>query len=539
MGVCRERALVVTSGQLSGRERVHFSGLLVTFGVGSSVPIERQPFCAWVVASSPDSTSRNTNYLYYLQLAANYQSSLEIQNGMRLAPFRCEVTCLPRCLLNSSTPCCLSAEDWITVKNFNKVVVAALLTLILSGFASAQTVFSVVTVPGSSPHSLIAINNSGQVVVNTGTSESYQVSVWNRLSGAQVITLIGTNSGGAAINNVGDVVGAADPDGTGNLQAFVWQPTSGVQWPGFLGGDLSVASGINDAGAVVGMAFTAADEQHAFLWTSAAGMQDLTPDLTNIGGATAVGVNSSNQVVGYYFPDGSLNTLGFIWTQAGGLQNLGLAGTLAYAINNSGTVVGQTPAANGYEHAFSWTQAGGIKDLGTLNDGESSALSINANGWVVGNSLMKSQNGFLHGFLWTPSAGMKDFTKLSGLTRSEQVYFAQVNDFGVVALSTNRGGLLLVPKITGTVTSSANPSALGQPVTFTVTVTSIAGPPPDGETVQFTVSGKTVGSATLKAGVAQFTTSAITVGSHPVVATYSGDANYLPTTFKTLRQVVK
>jgi hypothetical protein len=79
---------------------------------------------------------------------------------------------------------------------------------------------------------------------------------------------------------------------------------------------------------------------------------------------------------------------------------------------------------------------------------------------------------------------------------------------------------------------------LGQAVTFTATLTSIAGPPPDGETVQFAVSGKVLGSATLQGGVAQFTTSAIPSGSHAVAASYSGDANYLPTKYNALIQVV-
>jgi probable HAF family extracellular repeat protein len=425
------------------------------------------------------------------------------------------------------------------VKNMNRVAAVAVFALLFSGCAFSQAAFSVVTVPGASPDSFIALNNGGFVVVNTGTSDSYEVSIWSQDSGAQSLGLTGTNTGGAAINNSGEVVGAGDPDNSSNLQAFVWQPAVGVQWLGTLGGGLSAASGINDAGAVVGLSYTGADTQHAFLWTATGGMQDLTPDLTSIGGAAAMAINSANQVVGYYFPNGSLNTLGFLWTEAGGLQNLGAAGTLAFAVNESGTVVGQTPVAKGYRHAFSWTQAGGFIDLGTLGGVESSALSINSLGWIVGTSLTSNKNGLLHGFLWTPSGGMQDLNIAAHLaSKNQQTYSVAVNDSGVVAISTNAGGYLLIPKMTAKVKSSVNPSVLGQAVTFTATLTSIAGPPPDGESVQFVMGDDVLGSATLEGGVAKFTTSAIPAGGHAVVAKYSGDANHISVKAAALKQVV-
>ncbi len=423
------------------------------------------------------------------------------------------------------------------MKNPNKAAIVAVLALVFSGFAFSQTAFIPVKLSGSSPNSLIAINNGGEVVVNTATVTSNQVSIWSRLAGAQILGLSATNTGGAAINSSGDIVGAGDPDNSGGLQAFIWDPTSGAQWLGSLGGNLSGARGINDSGTVVGFSYTAVNTQHAFAWSQGGGLQDLTPDLTSIGGATAAAVNSSNEVVGYYFPNGSHNTLGFIWTQDGGLQNLGSAGTLAFAVNDAATVVGQSPAANGSGHAFSWTQSGGIRDLGTLGGGHSSALSINSRGWIVGTSLTSSLNGLQHGFLWTSTGGMRDFTALAGLSPTLQPYAMQVNDFGVIAMTSNKGGYLLVPRMRGKVTSSANPSVAGQAVTFTATVSSIAGPPADGEAVQFVVSGTVYGSATLKGGVARFTTSAIPGGSHVVVAKYSGNANYLPVKYS-VTQVV-
>ena len=79
------------------------------------------------------------------------------------------------------------------------------------------------------------------------------------------------------------------------------------------------------------------------------------------------------------------------------------------------------------------------------------------------------------------------------------------------------------------VTSSSNPSDLGQSVTFTATVTSVATP---AGTVQFKIDGVNVGGpVTLDAnGVATFTTASLTVGNHSIVADYSGNANFNPST---------
>ena len=105
-------------------------------------------------------------------------------------------------------------------------------------------------------------------------------------------------------------------------------------------------------------------------------------------------------------------------------------------------------------------------------------------------------------------------------------------------------GIVTVTKAAATtvVTSSVNPSVHGQSVTFTATVTRSSagtGAVPTG-TVQFKVDGVNLGGArTLNAaGVATIATTTLTTATHSVVATYSGDANYLGGTSAALSQRV-
>jgi sugar lactone lactonase YvrE len=86
-------------------------------------------------------------------------------------------------------------------------------------------------------------------------------------------------------------------------------------------------------------------------------------------------------------------------------------------------------------------------------------------------------------------------------------------------------------------TSSANPSTFGAPVTFTATVDSPGGPPPDGQLITFVIQN--VGTATrpLSGGIAAFTTS-LRAGTTSVRASYGGDAAFTPSTSQNLSQVV-
>jgi len=428
------------------------------------------------------------------------------------------------------------ARQGVPVNNVQKIVLAASFAISLSTFSFGQVAFNEVKAKTANGNSQTAVNNSSLALANSGTTTSPDISVWNRTTGFNYITMSSTNSVGAAINNSGVVAGAGNKSGLS--QAFIWQSGQGIQWLGSLGSGMSVATGMNDSSTVVGLSYNGAALQHAFLWTQSGGMQDITPDLTSVGGASATAINSSNEVVGYLYPNGSHWPVGFYWTQSGGLQTFGPNGTVVQGVNDSGTIVGQAPNASGYKHAFAWTQSGGMQDLGTLGGPSSNALSINKNGWVVGTSLTNSGNGLVHGFLWTPTGGMQDVNTLAGLPKSSQPYSMQVNDYGVIAISSNKGLELLSPKMNANLTSSQNPSTFGQAVTFSVTVSSIAGPPPDGELVTFTVNGVLFASVPLVNGQAQFTTSSIPVGPHIVTVKYAGDANYLANSYEALQQQV-
>ena len=120
---------------------------------------------------------------------------------------------------------------------------------------------------------------------------------------------------------------------------------------------------------------------------------------------------------------------------------------------------------------------------------------------------------------------------------------------GQVFVTTNAPGSPLGISLSGTptastgaattisVTSSANPSTVGQSVTFTATVTSQTAGTITG-TVTFMDGGTSIGTGNLSAGKATFSTTALTAGNHSINASYPGDANFAPSTSSGILQTV-
>jgi len=136
------------------------------------------------------------------------------------------------------------------------------------------------------------------------------------------------------------------------------------------------ATGINNAGTLIG------SSGHAFELVNGA-YQELG---TLAGGdwSSAYAINDSGNVVGYGdLSDGLFR--GMVWSPGGGMLELGTLGganSCATGVNANGEVVGHTGTASGYEHAF-LAIGGALTDLGTLDGGSSYGYGINDAGSIV------------------------------------------------------------------------------------------------------------------------------------------------------------
>jgi len=169
---------------------------------------------------------------------------------------------------------------------------------------------------------------------------------------------------------------------------------------GTLGGSFSEATGINDAGQVVGQVNTTGVDHHAFIWDSTNGMMDLG----TLGGESdcslSTAINNVGQVVGYSWKESDYKRA-FLWDSTNGMIDLGTLGgsySYAYGINDSGQVVGFSETISGHTHAFLWDSTSDMTDLGVLSGSYSYAHGINNAGQVVGYS-----GG--NAFLWDSTSG--------------------------------------------------------------------------------------------------------------------------------------
>jgi probable HAF family extracellular repeat protein len=368
-----------------------------------------------------------------------------------------------------------------------------------------------------------AVNDSGQAVGNSYVFSSTMLGhavLWPSGSGTPIDlgTLGGAGAVAGDINASGQVVGYADT-ASGGQHAFLWNPTTANGTAGAMidlgtspGFSISEASGINNAGQVVGTEQDASGVKHAFLVTPVDtnadgkpdvwyqdsnhdGFNDLMSDLGTLGSSisTAHDINASGQVVGY--SNTAAGTADAFRWQNGVMTILGPKSALfATATNDSGQVVGVLGARYAQQHAALWQGNGGWKDLGTIGGvvGNSIAYDINAAGQVVGYSQFSGNPAYDHAFLWQSKTGMVDLNTLvsTGFDLQEA---GGINTGGQIAAYGYGGGtalgILLTPKTsassslaaasTGTTTTTATPTVIA-PLDTTSTDSDTVIPIPQG-----------------------------------------------------------
>ena len=198
------------------------------------------------------------------------------------------------------------------------------------------------------------------------------------------------------------------------MRAFRSRRTTGVVALGTLPGDSSsVALAINHPGQAVGYSSGPPGVQ-AVVWTPAGAIRAL-PMLPGCDSARGLAINDLGDVVGVC--DTVSGPRAVLW-EGDAVQDLGTlpghGASEALSINANGVIVGSSGDPEAQHHAVLWPSGGGpIQDLGTLPDGTSSrALAISNRREVVGISEASAGD---HAFLWTEQDGMQD---LNGLLTS-------------------------------------------------------------------------------------------------------------------------
>lgn len=214
---------------------------------------------------------------------------------------------------------------------------------------------------------------------------------------------------------------------------------------GTLGGSISWARGINDAGEVIGISCTAGESQKGsrlndvFLYSNGE-MRNLAAMVpipaSGLLALDVADINSRGQIVGWQIrsrggPEELFCYENGQMTLLGGLveKNFGQV----KRINDSGEVVGFAKSSSGRPHGFLYSR-GRMIDLGTFGGLESQANDINSAGDVVG--WAQTKDGSAHAFFYSRGA-MRDLGVPDGCLGSMAV---GINSSGeIVGMAARKG----------------------------------------------------------------------------------------------------
>lgn len=182
----------------------------------------------------------------------------------------------------------------------------------------------------------------------------------------------------------------------------IWQNGAVSQLPLPMGETLGDANDVNASGVAVG-SINGGSLQRGVIYSG--GNATVITQTTSNGSffVTAFGVNDSGRIVGQGIdPTNAARNVGIVYDigsssafEVGALP--GANGALAFAVSNTGYVVGSSMLNQGSGLPFIWSQSGGMVAI-PLASGttQGSARAVNSSGWVVGNDSSAFSIPFLY-----------------------------------------------------------------------------------------------------------------------------------------------
>ncbi|WP_129648923.1 hypothetical protein [Peristeroidobacter agariperforans] len=309
-----------------------------------------------------------------------------------------------------------------------------------------------------------AINNQNQIVGTAAMGDLAQAFIWDSSRGARLLGVLP----GAAISLGNDINDLRQVVGTSGARPFIWDARNGMRPFATLGGESATATHINDAGQIIGLSATAAEDgEHLYF-------RDVNGDVEDLGvGRIPFGLTDAGQV-GFSTqsqqPPPTADV--FLWDARKGERELrGFPDNrliLPSAINNRLHIVGSAVQDDQLPHAMRWTRGQGMRFLPSLNEeGFSQATDVNSRGTVVGYVDM-AFGVPIRPFIWTKRSGTRDLTTLLApsslpLAQADTIAARALNDLGWIAINTsdtvgtNPRAYVLTPKFRGDESECAAP----------------------------------------------------------------------------------
>ena len=292
-----------------------------------------------------------------------------------------------------------------TLTNISALIAAVVVAATAMADPSYQIYDIGIVQTGDSASQGFGASTAGIGVGRSFRTGGTQAFTWTLTSGIVGLpNLAGRNyclSNSANDNGIVVGTGATTAFGSGRLP-IVWQNGVVAQLPLPGGETLGDANHVNASGVAVG-SVDAGISQRGVIYNGASATIITQTTPTGCYFLTAFGINDSGRIVGQGIdPNNAARNVGIVYDMGAGaafeVNALpGLNGALAFAVSNTGYVVGSSMLNQGSGSPFIWSDANGIVAIPlATGTSEGSARAVNSAGWVVGDDSSAFSIPFLY-----------------------------------------------------------------------------------------------------------------------------------------------